>query len=207
MRLSSIIVVAQILLCFVPSIYAQSSSIIDWTFQSGTSLAKVTIDEGDSVTFDWASSFHNVLKFTSLSEFQGCDFSGADNVASGSPSGSETVTFNKSGDYYYGCSIGAHCTNGGMKVHIEVKGSSPAPTEPAQGKTQLIPKRKCVRGKVQKKANNVSLEECQMMAEDDNRVKGFQFKAGKRGKCLLFADEVQPAADKAKRFTCGTISQ
>eukprot|EP00957_Ditylum_brightwellii_P194354 14801943-Ditylum_brightwellii.AAC.1 len=190
MRLLSFVIIAQILLCFVPLIYAQSNRVINLTFQNRNSLAKVTIDEGNSVTFNWASGFHNVLKFTSLSEFQGCDFSSDNNVASVSPSGSETVTFGKSGNYYYGYSIGTHCTNGGMKVHIEVKGSSPvpAPSELAQGKMQVISKRKCVQGKVQKKANNVSLEECQMMAEANNRVKGFQFKAGKTGKCLLLAD-------------------
>ena len=66
--------------------------------------------------FSW-SSMHNVQLISSAA-FTSCDFSGGDLLASSSPF---TWTPNAEGDYYFGCSVGSHCSSG-MKVKITVKG-------------------------------------------------------------------------------------
>ena len=74
---------------------------------------------GDSVVFTW-SSFHNVYMFADEDAFNACDFAGATELA---PADVNTYTFEvtDTGSFYFGCSVGTHCSLG-QKLALTVAG-------------------------------------------------------------------------------------
>ena len=78
---------------------------------------------GDTITFTYATG-HNVQQFPDQVSFGGCDFTSATLLQGTGPL---VVALSSAGTFYYGCSVGFHCANGGMSLEVSV---APAPAVP-----------------------------------------------------------------------------
>lgn len=94
---------------------------VNWALNVSQPPLEATI--GDTLTFDFTSG-HNVEEFPGQPALESCDFSMATFIDS---SGPVTITLSSVGTFYFGCSIGSHCTTGGMAVQITVSAPLPVP--------------------------------------------------------------------------------
>ncbi|XP_038693707.1 mavicyanin-like [Tripterygium wilfordii] len=89
--------------------------IIDILFYKKWSFAN-TFHVGDTIVFEYNKQYHNVIEVISFYDFHFCNTSSP--VATYS-SGNDSITLNRSGDFYYTCASPGHC-QAGQKVHIFV---------------------------------------------------------------------------------------
>ncbi|KAF5727065.1 mavicyanin [Tripterygium wilfordii] len=91
-----------------------------WTDQGGVDYKKwassKTFYVGDIIVFEYNKQYHNVIEVISFYDFHFCNTSSP--VATYS-SGNDSITLNRSGDFYYTCASPGHC-QAGQKVHIFV---------------------------------------------------------------------------------------
>lgn len=128
-KMNLIAVVVLALLLNVLSATAQSCTktvTIAWTIPP--SKTAVFIQTGQCIKFTKSSSSnHDLLKFSNLSRYSACNFSGAKTIAAygnGAPAWSaKTVSFATAGTFYYGCSVSGHCS-GGQKIKVTVTNAS-----------------------------------------------------------------------------------
>ena len=80
---------------------------VTWAF--GTSQPPIAATVGDTITFTYATG-HNVQQFPDQVSFGGCDFTSATLLQGTGPL---VVALSSAGTFYYGCSVGFHCANGG----------------------------------------------------------------------------------------------
>lgn len=73
--------------------------------------SNVSVNAGDTVVWSWSGA-HNVVAMGS----NDCEDTGA---TVGSISGA-SVTLDTPGVYWYSCTIGTHCSNGGMIMSVTV---------------------------------------------------------------------------------------
>ncbi|KAK7388668.1 hypothetical protein VNO78_23491 [Psophocarpus tetragonolobus] len=106
---------------------------LGWTIPSGgaatyaTWASSLTFSLGDSLVFNFSTGQHDVAKVTK---------SGFDACNGGSPifsirNGPATVTLNETGEQYYICTVGAHCS-AGQKLAINVTRASATPSPAPQ---------------------------------------------------------------------------
>ena len=109
--------------CFLAAAKTEDDP-IDWNFGLYDSLPENPIHiKGGDVSFVFGSGpTHNVYEFRSKKAYQDCDFEGSTEVIGDKPgAGGQTFTVSPSnGKHYYGCKIGRHCLNGGMKIAVVV---------------------------------------------------------------------------------------
>merc|ERR1712142_87001 len=84
---------------------------INWIIQS----VNKCVSKGDTVTFKWSGTNHNVEKVTK-DVYDSCD---GITETEGSP-GPFTFKAEKKGTFYFVCGVEGHC-DGGQKAKIEVK--------------------------------------------------------------------------------------
>lgn len=93
---------------------------VAWTFSGsgpGSDLGTQFITLGDTVNFAWAAGpNHDLVMLAGDS----CDFTGSTELAPESTTGSYDFTPTAAGTYYFGCSVGAHCASGGMRITVTV---------------------------------------------------------------------------------------
>ena len=94
---------------------------VTWMF--GTTQAPIAATVGDTITFTYAVG-HTVEQFADQASFSACDFTSATFLQGAGPA---VVELSSAGTFYYGCSVGLHCANGGMSVEVSV---APAPAVP-----------------------------------------------------------------------------
>ncbi|TKY73203.1 Cucumber peeling cupredoxin [Spatholobus suberectus] len=93
--------------------------------------SNITFREGDTLVFNFVAGSHTVAELTKAN-FDSCNVNQNEEVITTSPA---KVTLNRTGEFYFACTIRGHC-NGGQKLSVSVTGSSPAPGSappPAQG--------------------------------------------------------------------------
>merc|ERR1712203_17070 len=86
--------------------------VVEW--KAGSKLADLCIAPGDSVTFLWQGSHHNVEKVTKEG-FDNC--TGFTSTAG--KAGPDTKTLEKTGIHYFACGVGNHCANQ-QKLKVKV---------------------------------------------------------------------------------------
>jgi len=86
-----------------------------WGFGTGATVLHVV--QGSMVTFD-TNGVHNVNQFPNATAFTNCDFTGLTPLAT--TNDIYTFTADTLGDFYFGCSVGMHCTNNALKKHLIV---------------------------------------------------------------------------------------
>ncbi|OMO57792.1 Plastocyanin-like protein [Corchorus olitorius] len=87
---------------------------------------------GDVLVFNFATGAHDVVEVGTENAFDTC--AGANPVRT-ITTGPASITLNRTGDYYFICTIGTHCT-AGQKVKIDVEmGTSPPSTTPGTSPT------------------------------------------------------------------------
>ncbi|KAJ6673223.1 BLUE COPPER PROTEIN [Salix viminalis] len=100
-----------------------------WTVpQSGAAFystwaANNTIKVGDILVFNFAANIHDVVKVTKT-DYDACS---ASNPISSSFTPPVRITIDASGDHYFFCSIGNHCSSG-QKLMISASDASPSPS-------------------------------------------------------------------------------
>ncbi|XVF21770.1 hypothetical protein REPUB_Repub12eG0118600 [Reevesia pubescens] len=77
---------------------------------------------GDSILFEYNNQFHSVMQ-VNLKDFQSCDVTSA--IASYN-SGSDSITLDRPGHYYFLCGVPGHC-QAGQKVDVLVNPPSLGP--------------------------------------------------------------------------------
>ena len=92
---------------------------VDWAAtMSDPEKRAMEASAGTLITFTWTGN-HNVYKMASKEAFDACDFTGAVEVGSQSPT---LVNYAGAEAAYYACEVGTHCRNG-QKLAV-----SPPPT-------------------------------------------------------------------------------
>ena len=112
-----------VLLALFSQVHATADIDIDWYYGMGESSRPSNEPlPGDTVTFTW-SGFHDVKFMTGPAE--DCDFSGSSLLGNSSP-----VVYTVPSDALpgssinFGCSVGSHCTSGGMYFSTVVGGGT-----------------------------------------------------------------------------------
>lgn len=85
---------------------------VNWVF--GMVQPDLVVNVGDTVTFNFVSG-HTVDEFTSQANYDACDFTGSTTLATTGP---YVHTFTSAGTFHFGCTVGAHCAAGSMKVQV-----------------------------------------------------------------------------------------
>jgi hypothetical protein len=101
--------------CLCAVVFAATIT-ITWTYgvKQSRSVAK-----GDTVVFKWTSSEpHDVWQFPNKSAFDNCAFGSATKKC-GTGVTQCAIKMGTLGTRYYGCKVGTHCKNGGMKIAIK----------------------------------------------------------------------------------------
>ncbi|XP_061364655.1 umecyanin-like [Gastrolobium bilobum] len=84
--------------------------------------SSITFKENDVLVFNFATGSHTVAEITKTN-FDSCNMNQNIQVLVTSPA---RFTLNRTGEFYFACSISGHC-NSGQKLSVKVTGSSPAP--------------------------------------------------------------------------------
>jgi hypothetical protein len=94
---------------------------VAWTFDAarpGGRFGDLTFKTGDTITFTWpAGSTHDV----NLHVMNTCDTAGTNELqADAAGEKSYKYKFTNTGDFFFACDVGTHCTNGRMllKAHV-----------------------------------------------------------------------------------------
>ena len=100
-----------------------------------SSPSSYSVAVGDKLQFKYNSA-HNVYLMESEAKYEGCDFTGATELASAGHGGGSGSTPNlyeavvsSAGTLYFGCEVGSHCSYG-QKVTIIATAASPEPSPP-----------------------------------------------------------------------------
>lgn len=88
--------------------------------------SNITFREGDILVFTFTAS-HTVAELTDRASFDGCSVNQNQGVITTSPA---RITLNRTGDFYFACTIQGHC-NSGQKLSIATITSTSSP--PTQG--------------------------------------------------------------------------
>ncbi|OMO81122.1 Plastocyanin-like protein [Corchorus capsularis] len=100
----------------------------DWTDNK-------TFRVGDVLVFNFATGAHDVVEVGTENAFDTC--AGANPVRT-ITTGPASITLNRTGEYYFICTIGTHCTSG-QKVKIDVEMSTTPGTSPTPGASPTTP--------------------------------------------------------------------
>lgn len=134
----SMFILATLALCAISSIAAEYpvGDTAGWTSMGGVDYegwsSAQNFHVGDTLIFNYNNQFHNVKQVT-LQDFQSCNPSSP--IATYN-NGSDTITLDRPGHYYFICGFPGHCMVG-QKVRVSVSlpspNPSPAPTQSQPG--------------------------------------------------------------------------
>merc|ERR1712198_194584 len=116
--LSTTMMTRAIVLFAVLATVAQGLVDIEWKFFPKP--LKKCAEVGEEVTFNWGGNGHNVVEVNSKKDFDDC--TGFEESDDGER-GPVTVSFDKTGKYYFVCGVGGHCQHGNQKVEVIVRPS------------------------------------------------------------------------------------
>ncbi|CAK8534394.1 unnamed protein product [Lathyrus sativus] len=108
-----------------------------WTSTAGAKFysdwaSNNTFKQNDVLVFNFFAGAHTVAE-TNKADFDNCNVNQNTNaIIATSPA---RVTLNRTGDFYFICTVSTHCQSGGQKLTIKVPASSsstpPSPTPPS----------------------------------------------------------------------------
>ncbi|KAI5381752.1 hypothetical protein KIW84_010646 [Lathyrus oleraceus] len=121
-----------------------------WTSSAGAKFysdwaSNNTFKQNDVLVFNFFAGAHTVAA-TNKADFDNCNVNqNTNDIITTSPA---RVTLNRTGDFYFICTVSSHCQSGGQKLTIKVPTSSsstppsstpPSPTPPSSGTTPTPP--------------------------------------------------------------------
>ena len=98
---------------------------------SNASARQRSAASGSRLSFEWSGT-HNVYRFSSLTAFEDCDFSGASLIGDQSPVIFD-IDASATGTLYFGCAVSVHCSHG-QKLAVVVSSHTPT-SEPTSAPT------------------------------------------------------------------------
>ncbi|CAJ1975476.1 unnamed protein product [Sphenostylis stenocarpa] len=98
--------------------------------------SNITFKEGDVLVFRFTTG-HTVAELNDKASFDNCNVNQNQEVLTTSPA---RVTLNRTGEFYFACTVQGHCSSG-QKLSVNVTGSSsPSPSSPpGSGTTPTSP--------------------------------------------------------------------
>ncbi|KAK7327729.1 hypothetical protein VNO77_21818 [Canavalia gladiata] len=87
--------------------------------------SNITFKVNDTLVFRFTTGSHTVAELTK-ENFDSCNVNQNIELHTTAP---VRITLNRTGEFYFACSIGSHC-NSGQKLSVRVTGSSPSPSPP-----------------------------------------------------------------------------
>lgn len=106
-----------VILTGVPALAEDQS--ITWSYDgSRVRYATRYFKVGDALTFEWGGGNHDVQ----LHAENNCDTNEADELIEATDVSSTTFVYNfaETGDFYFACDVGPHCSSGGMLIAATV---------------------------------------------------------------------------------------
>jgi plastocyanin len=121
-RLSKLTVAILLFLCSCCPTHpvVATDQAVTWTFdanRAGGRFADLTFKLGDTITFSWPSSSHDVQRHTE----NDCVVTGAVSLfAAVAGPATFAYEFEEPGDFFFACDVGTHCNAGDMllKAHV-----------------------------------------------------------------------------------------